>query len=145
MCEIEENCFGVVPDFFYPPQYVGPSYKVLETDVALQNKRDDIDLNISMVGGGIDPTTGYTRSTMDQYPWLNFERPVDLQDLPDWTKFVAGLDSTHQNRAIYQAIVRQRNSDIRYGSQTYSIYIIVVVIIVILILTVLFFWWRGGQ
>ena len=41
-------------------------------------------------GGGIDPLTGYSRRNLIVRPWLDFKRPVPLDELPDWNTFVAG-------------------------------------------------------
>jgi hypothetical protein len=41
-------------------------------------------------GGGIDLTTGYSRRSMINMPWLDIRRPVDIDDLPDYNKFIAG-------------------------------------------------------
>jgi hypothetical protein len=56
--------------------------------------RNKISNDVLQQSGGIDPTTGYTRRIMVSMPWINFQRPVSLGDLPLWSTFVAGLDST---------------------------------------------------
>jgi len=75
-------------------------------------------------------------------PWLNLSRPVDLEDLPEWKHFVAGLDASVQNRALYQATVRQKNSGVLYSKQSFEIYVVIAVTIVIAICIVLFLIWR---
>ncbi len=94
-CDIEYNCMGMQPDFFYPINY--PNIPHLEYDyvdksqATAENKvRLDIATSIDITGGGIDPTTGYTRRAMVRYPWLDLLRPLPLSMLPDWDKFVAG-------------------------------------------------------
>jgi cathepsin B len=94
-CDIEYNCMGMQPDFFYPINY--PNIPHLEydyinkTQATDENKtRLDIATSIDITGGGIDPTTGYTRRAMVRYPWLDLLRPLPLSMLPDWDNFVAG-------------------------------------------------------
>lgn len=144
-CEIEENCFGIVPDYFYPHNYKNISDSYIQTDENLLNQRTNIDLDTQTSGGGIDPTTGYIRRVIELFPWLNLNRPVDLDDLPDMTKWIAGLDATSSNRAMYQAVVRQRRSETRYSIQTYTIYIAVISILLLSILGVLFYWRRSRR
>lgn len=91
-CDIEDNVMTCVPDFFYPASYKifipgnyqwGETYKIVD---------DRIGINTKMIhaGGGLDPSTGFTRRVMATKPWIDFSRPVGIYDLPDWTTFVAG-------------------------------------------------------
>lgn len=131
-CQIEANVVGAVPDFFYPVGYQIPDNLKYGESEAMIEARKNIDTYTEKAAGGIDPTTGYTRRTMLLYPWIDYSRPVDLEDLPDWDKFVAGVDATVENRALYQAVVRERNSDIRYSRQSRSIYMATMVLLLFL-------------
>jgi hypothetical protein len=89
-CEIEENCISCIPDFFYPLGYKIPNeLNSIETH---SKSRYDISTSLDFWAGGIDPETGYTRRAMNVRPWLNFNRPINLKDLPDWNTFIAGRD-----------------------------------------------------
>jgi len=143
MCNLESNCIGVIPDFFYPTNFILLHPEFLSEQDSLIRQRLNISARFDAAyGGGIDPTTGYTRRIMSVMPWLNLSRPVDLEDLPEWKHFVAGLDASVQNRALYQATVRQKNSGVRYSKQSFEIYVVIAVTIVIAICIVLFLIWR---
>lgn len=140
-CSIEENVIAGVPDFFYPTsdELRSPILKGSESKIS-QNQRLEIENKIDMVAGGIDPETGYTRRTMATQPWLDWSRPVQLEDLPDFKKFVAGIDATAENRAIFQARVRQKYKDIKYGKQsTYVTVFVLVLMIVFMVGIVIYF------
>jgi hypothetical protein len=108
-CEIEANCIGMVPDFFYGNDYQLKTIKTpLETD-ELAKGRFQVHNFINSKAGGIDPNTGYTRRIEIQMPWLDLARPVNLDKLPDWRKFVAGIDSNVTSK-VYQASMKTKNS-----------------------------------
>lgn len=141
MCGIESNCIGVVPDFFYPTNYKIYHNKILEEQKELIKQRKTITTHYDAVAGGIDPTTGYTRRVISEMYWLNFSRPISLEDLPNWSKFIAGEDATIQNRVLYQSIIKQKNSGIRYSNQVLQIYITISIVVIISIIIVLFLIW----
>jgi hypothetical protein len=165
-CHLEENCIGMIPDFFYPAgfQLTQGFIKGESTDTTTRRfkdlaalsanvvpdgrvnvqdkKRNEVSNIIDTIAGGIDPSTGYTRRAMIMFPWMNFQRPVPLEDLPRWGHFVAGEDATLLNRVRFQAAIHQKNSDIRYGDQTQVIYVSAVVIIGLGIAIVLFLLFR---
>ena len=106
-CEIEENVIVGNPDFFFPLDYDKPSLSVKrsgrptlyikgETDKSVE---DSVKLHssINQPGGGINLETGYSRRIEAVMPWVDFSRPVQLEDLPDFDKFVAGVDSNIKN------------------------------------------------
>jgi hypothetical protein len=99
MCEIESNCIGMIPDFFYPINYVIPKHEIWKE--TKENKADRLRISTSLdnTAGGIDPTTGYTRRVMITMPWLNLNRPVELENLPDWETFIAAEDANILNRS----------------------------------------------
>lgn len=142
MCEIEDNCFGMIPDFFYPIGYEFRKHGILGEDVSISKTRSDISTSLKAMAGGVDSETGYSRRVIVNMPWLNLNTPVDWEDLPDWSKFVAGIDASVKNRAIYQATIRQKNSDVRYGKQSMEIYIVLVSILVLAICIVLYLMWK---
>lgn len=88
MCNIENNCLGMVPDFFYPINYELPQHELLKDDQNLYKKRQQIN-SINMVAGGIDPETGYTRRVISITPWLDLSSPIKINELPDWNTFIA--------------------------------------------------------
>jgi cathepsin B len=91
-CKIEENIFSVVPDFFYDENNL--TTKEIRKEINCENRlkylRDKINKGFGIIGGGIDPTTGYSRRVMNNFK-LNFNRPVPLEEIPSSRKsFVAG-------------------------------------------------------
>ena len=99
MFEIESNCVGIVPDFFYPIDYIFPNHELLRETKQMTMERQRIAMSLNSPAGGIDPTTGYTRRVMIQMPWLNLTPPVELKDLPNWKYFIA---AEHANVSKYQ-------------------------------------------
>lgn len=92
-CELEENIVTGVPDFFYPQNYFNfnqDSLFYLESEEQKQ-MRKDVNTQLTITGGGIDPETGYSRRAMAVKPWLDFAPPIDYKTLPyNWSGFVAG-------------------------------------------------------
>ena len=74
---------------------------------------------------------------METRPWMNFIRPVLLEDLPDWNKFIAGRDSSIQKRAIFQSTIREKHSDLRYSNQSLFLYLFSSVVIIIALFAVI--------
>ena len=141
-CKIEENCLGLQPDFFYPLGYKN----IQHVDVKVIDKKSrenteairiNFNKNVNVFAGGIDPTTGYTRRVMTMYPWLNWRRPVKLNDLPDWNKFIAAREGTSENRMLYDRSINDKNLDIIYSNRANYIYIAIVVIIIIIVIFLL--------
>lgn len=107
-CNLEENVITGLPDFFYPIGYdiINPNrYKWGETP-EIKSQRKQIETRLTITGGGIDPTTGFTRRVMSDKPWKNVSPPIDYRELPDWQIFIAGRDSYQKtNRRGYTAWV----------------------------------------
>jgi cathepsin B len=102
-CGLEGNVMSATPDFFYPPGHRQWVPSPADTP-ALQRERDAIALQTNIAGGGIDLETGYTRRAMSTYPWINLSRPVPLEDLPDWGKFVAGKATPAARKAYFTSL-----------------------------------------
>ena len=137
-CKIEENCMGAYPDFFYPPQYRVMEKNLLEQEnqlLKIEKKiRDKLSSYLPSTGGGIDLITGFSRRIMASRPWMNFFRPVLLEDLPDFDKFIAGRDAKIVKRVKYQATIREKYSDLRYSKQSLYLYVFTTGIIIIAII-----------
>jgi len=100
MCEIEANCIGMVPDYFYPNNYKDKNHDILKETLNIKKARNKISV-ANTTAGGIDPTTGYTRRVMISMPWLIFTPPVEWKNLPEWDTFIAGKDATIEGRALF--------------------------------------------
>ena len=100
-CNIEKNAVGLQPDFFggsiQPVDLVitDPKSRAYNTQI-----RNALTLNVHVLAGGIDPTTGYSRRVMAKYPWLNLSPPVKLSKLPQWNTFIAGKQSVGKSCII---------------------------------------------
>jgi len=90
-CKIEDNAVTGIPDFFYPENYNGLSSYTWPENEEYLKQRNESDIN---------PETGYTNRNMINYPFLDFSRPIELQDLPDWNTFIAGLYNKNINNTI---------------------------------------------
>jgi len=89
-CGIEENVVVGIPDFFYPLNYVFPITLKNSLEPDIKNKRKQLDTDITITGGGINPEIGYTRRVLSTKPWINNKRIIELSKLPDWDNFIAG-------------------------------------------------------
>lgn len=92
MCKIEENIITGVPDFFYPVNYIlaePTNFIWAETPKSIQ-ERQELSTVLTITGGGIDPSTGFTRRIMATKPWIDFSSPIDIGELPNWKTFIAG-------------------------------------------------------
>jgi len=140
-CKIEENCMAGSPDFFYPLGYILPQELPVAETAGIVKSRYEIVTSLDIAAGGINPETGYTRRIMTIRPWRDYSRPVDLENLPDWNKFVAGIDADSTNRSLYLAKTINKNIDTIYGKQ--SMYIVLslsgLLILILLCICVLWF------
>ena len=70
-CEIEDNVFGLVPDFFYK---YGTKLDVFPSCIppGIKDLRYIYDNNINAIGGGVDPETGYSRRAMNVFNNFDF-------------------------------------------------------------------------
>jgi hypothetical protein len=114
-----------------------------ETPEMIAKKRA-INVSLSNSAGGFDPETGYTRRIMRTMSWVDFSRPVKLENLPDFHKWIAGIDGTVQRRALYQSRVNAKNSDIKYGNQSLNTITVLFFVLIglLIIVTVLYFQFR---
>jgi len=89
-CKIEENVLVGIPDFFYPEDYDISLHLEdnVETD-QIKTLRKQINTDISLAAGGINPRTGYTRRIEVTKPWIDLTPIIDYKTLPDWKSFVA--------------------------------------------------------
>jgi len=93
-CGVEENCMALQPDFFYGEDYTKIQKVPMEvarskSETDHEKKRRDLSY-ISNIGGGISLNTGFSRRSITKHPWVDINRPVPLNNLPDWDTFVAG-------------------------------------------------------
>ena len=91
MCKIEENVISGIPDFFYPADYVFPLSSSWGETKEMEKVRDEVDFDIVLEGGGINPETGFTRRVELTKPW--FDTKYKNINLPDWDYFVAGAQN----------------------------------------------------
>lgn len=94
--EIEDNCIGCIPDFFYQLEHgIHIKFPFLESQDmviarnTIQSKLDVIDIN-----------TGYTRRVLHEYPELIKSIPIQQSELPNWNTFIAG-NIQHGNNHIF--------------------------------------------
>jgi len=134
-CSLEENVVTGIPDFFWEPDFVlGKTDYFLASDELVKERQKIISPN--SLGGGIDPTTGYTRRVLNYKAWVDLERPVKLEDLPKTLEFIAGTSASSYNRDLYKKKIRQRDKDIKYDKR--SLYLAWVLLIVIIIVTLFY-------
>jgi len=86
-CDIEANCMGMVPDFFYPDDYKLPNYPLTTEQHRLQKERRKVSRYLD---GGIHSATGFAQRIIDLQPTLINDILLDhRKDLPDWNSFIA--------------------------------------------------------
>ena len=100
-CSIEENCIGMVPDYFYPENYVLPNHELIDETNKLKMERNKLTTYFDISSGGIDSETGYTRRTLLSIPEINIKPPINWKTLSDRTKFIA---ATVKNKKDYSQI-----------------------------------------
>jgi cathepsin B len=129
-CDIETNCVSLVPDYWYPIDYdVG--------DIAIEfspykEERLNINTQLDITAGGIDNRSGYTRRTMLQMPWIKYTPPINYKDLPNWKKFIAGIDCNIENR-FYKSDLYKNKSTNNKLNKLNKLYLITLIIIIIII------------
>ena len=145
-CKLEENCMAGAPDFFYPLGYILPQELPVAETSGIVKARYEINTSVDITAGGIDPETGYTRRIMTLRPWRDYSRPVELENLPNWSTFVAGKDSNEKNRSLYLAKTINRNIDTYYGKQSMYIVLSLGALLVFILLCIGVMWFmRGGK
>jgi cathepsin B len=139
-CQIEENIITGVPDFFYPIDYVinNPSNFVWAEKKSAIKERREIETELTLTSGGIDPTTGYTRRAMIEKSWLDYSRPVQLNNLPNWDTFIAGIDSAPSHRYAYLRKIKAQNPLKKHSNFPFyiSAFLIAFLIIVLIYLKI---------
>lgn len=141
-CKIEENIITGVPDFFYPEGdtvYNPSTWVFAETSGEIAH-REEIDTDLSITGGGIDPTNGYTRRIATMKAWIDLRAPIELKDLPKWKTFFAGLQSAPSARYKYQRMIRGKHPQKKFGNE--SFYLTAVVLGILLILSIVIMIYR---
>ena len=117
-CGIEYNVVTAIPDFFNKNNHYNEKscnekkYKML---------RYYIDNNINIVGGGIDPYTGYSRRVLNTFQNVIDTKPLIIKNVPKYNTFIAGKIKVKENSHV----VKNRFS----RSFLYIIGIIVLIII----------------
>jgi cathepsin B len=145
-CEIEENVITGVPDFFYPLTYSltrSSDFNGIKWSEPLKaiNKRRSIITGLNQPGGGIDPTTGYTRRVMATMSWVDFSSPIKIEDLPKYydSKWIAGVDASLEKRTLYQNSINSNNKDVKYESMNTVIIILSILICLLIIAGIVYF------
>jgi hypothetical protein len=135
-CELEENVITGIPDFFYPldhPRLADTTGLIWAESAKSVEERRSINTNMYQQGGGIDPSTGYSRRVMATMPWTDLSRPVPLNKLPNYTNWVAGIDASINNRTPYQSSKKEKN--LKYSNQSiYTIISLITILVIILII-----------
>jgi len=163
LCEIESNVLCMIPDYFYPTGFslgdkrssltptsddtsehelrlaggaAAESAGKISGTSSFRENRDEISDNVLVAAGGIDPLTGYTRRVMITMPWVDFQRPVFLEDLPKWETFVAGIDSSPAAIKKVQAANEGRREKDVNASQIGGLYVGLVSVLILLVVIV---------
>jgi cathepsin B len=115
-CGIETHCMAMLPDFFYPINYPKiPKMSLTIIDQAqfdnITNVRNKIALQLRIPAGGIDPTTGYSRRIMNRKPYINFLRPIELNNLPNWNDFIAGKNTQNSDNPTHLRSITTQNKN----------------------------------
>ena len=137
-CEIEENVITGVPDFWYPLSYdikKTPANYIWSESQEVINRRKQISTQRTHTAGGRDPETGYSRRILATIPWTDFSRLIKLEDLPDYKKWIAGINANVNNIKTYQNNINSKYDDILYTDQSlYTVIILIFTLILILII-----------
>jgi cathepsin B len=125
-CEIENNVFSIIPDFFFPY-----GTKLLSNITCIPSELKDIrkiiDLNINAAGGGIDPETGYSRRAMNVFHNFDFENKIKISPQSYGKNFIAGKIMSNKQKNIFT----NKTSKIWFIIGMFIILIILVVIIIL--------------
>ena len=143
MCNIENNILALQPDFFYPLNYKNVQPVPLNiTDPKSRKEwnaiRQQIAFQINIRAGGIDITNGYSRRALANFEWLDLNRPIQLQNLPNWDTFWAGAPNQILTKTGDQlggtCACGQGKSDLPIILGAITIIIIIIILIAKLIL-----------
>jgi hypothetical protein len=137
-CEIEENIISAVPDYFYPLSHETTyGYSWGESEDSVKQHLDNSE-NINSPAGGIDPTTGFTRRVMTTNPWITFSRPVELFDLPNYDRWVAGIDANHNNVVRYKTNINSKKVNAIHKNVNINFIIVLLSILIFFIFFIIF-------
>jgi hypothetical protein len=130
-CELEENIITGIPDYFYPTSFnISEKGIIWAESRILKELRHAINVDTSITAGGIYPTTGYTRRVMTTMPWVYLGRPIELENIPNHDKWIAGIDANITNMMIKN---QNNNFDYGYIFNLMSILIIIILLIVVIV------------
>jgi hypothetical protein len=151
MCNIEINCYGAQPNFFYTKldqffkynkfEYEITNKKYWEQILSLAYSALDI-LKDSGFGGG-DSISGFSRRILDTRPWIDSSRIIDLETLPDFNTFIAGkisssagiLENTKVGDSI-EKIIENYTKPVKRYPYAYIIMIVILFSIFIILFTI---------
>ena len=127
-CEIEENIIAGIPDYFYPLDFDYPVLRKFrgESKQSIEIKRN-INVNLEQPAGGIDPETGYSRRISASMPWIDFNNPIDIYKLPDYTKWIAGVDVSLSN-------IQKNHSSKKYNSFFIKVIFFLLILLILVII-----------
>ena len=134
MCNIENNCVGCIPDFFYrnisSRLNINDNYTITNKKYWEQIKNEALRIRSpikdSGFGGG-DFRSGFSRRIIETRPWINNSIP-NLTLPSDWSVFVAGLIDKYNTIENYENSTKSANN--------ISIYIYTTIIGILFILLI---------
>lgn len=126
-CGIENYVVDGAPDFFYPSGY-DPTVGIKSEGIPSKKNRFAVENRLSILNGGIDSETGYSRRIIRNRPWLDLSRIIDISTLPDFNTWIAGRDGTVKGRENYLYRLDKINNNNDMGKQSMIIMISVILI-----------------
>lgn len=105
-CNIENYGVSGAPDFFYPIGY-DPTIGITSEGELSKSKRFAVENRLTILNGGIDSQTGYSRRLLRNMPWIDKSRVIDISTLPDFSTWIAGLDATPEKRVEYKKYIEK--------------------------------------
>lgn len=120
-CDIESNIVTAIPDFFNLNNYKDNSCN----DEKYKNLRYEIDNNINIIGGGIDPFTGYSRRVLNTFQNIINIKPLIIKNIPEHDKFIAG-EINKYNKLNY-------NKNNNYKNNKIFIFLIILFVVFLII------------
>lgn len=133
-CNIENYGVSGAPDFFYPIGY-DPTVGIASEGSTSRSKRFAVENRLTILNGGIDPETGYSRRLLRSMPWIDKSRVIDISTLPDFSTWIAGKDATLEKRREYLKYI-QKLRDIDSNSRQ-LLYITVITLFILGLLLIL--------
>lgn len=140
-CQLEENIITGVPDYFYPLDFDIPAMGLIWSESKKSiDKRRSLAVDMTTFGGGIDPTTGYSRRVMATMSWIDLSRPVEFKNLPNWLNWVAGIDASVKNRVKYINSINAENNNLTYSNKGIYTVVTILGILLLFLITVGLIW-----